>query len=271
MFFSFSEHFTKTEIIVYSVGSSSIILLIALLAFLFFWFYNNKRKDSVFIQDNHEGNANEEDGSLYDSINENELYDENIQIIYSQESIVNLNRQPSESEESSNKSGCSGYLHPYTTVTKDVETHTYCTQIKSHDSSSSSSATDDMKRDSGYTHPYQQLEAVKSVESKSEYSKLVQYLELIDITIPSNVSKSLSNKTILSNLKLNEQKEYDVDVLCPVLNNPCVIKRNNIPSCQSLDFKFHPVRYFSSFPSFDQRENTGVDKAKLSIVKRMSV
>lgn len=244
-------------------------MIIALLAVLFFWFYIKKRKDSVFIQDNHEGNVNEENGSLYDSINENEIYDDNIQIIYSQESIVNINRHPSESEESSHKSGCSDYLHPYTIVTKGVETHTYCTQIKSHDSSSSSS--DDMKRDSGYTHPYQQLDAVKSVESKSEYSKLVEYLELIDITIPSNVSKSLSNKTILSSLKLNEQKKYDVDVLCPVLNNPCVIKRNNIPSCQSLDFKFHPVRYFSSFPTFDQRENTGVDNEKLSNVKRMSV
>lgn len=267
-----SELFTKTEIIVYSVGSSSSILVIASLCFLFFCFYNNKRKDDkqgrISIQDSHE--ANDENGSVYDSINESEIYDDNIQIIYSEETTIALSRQTSDSEESSKESGCSGYLHPYTTVTKDVETHMYCTQITSYDSSSSSFTTDDMTRDSGYTHPYQQLEAIKSVESKSEYSNLVQYLELIDITRHSSVSKPLSNKTILPNLKLNDQKEYDVGVLCPVSTSQCFINRNNDPSCQSLDFRFHPVRYFSSFPTFDQRENNIVDNENVPHVKHMS-
>ncbi|XP_052065931.1 uncharacterized protein LOC127705643 [Mytilus californianus] len=272
------EHFTKTEIIIYSVGSSSIILIITLLCFVSLWFYNNKRKDSekgrISTQESHERNANEEAGSLYDSINEDEIYDDNIQIIYSQENSVVFNKQTSDSEGSSQQSGCSGYLHPYTTVTKDFETHSYCTQIKSYDSSNSSSVVDDMKRDSGYTHPYQQIDVEKTIESKAEYSKLVQYLELIDITKPSSMSKSLPNKTLLSSSKLNDQKKYDVGVLSPFSNSNhshCVINRNTIPSHQSLDFRFHYVSYFSSFFAFDRRGDNSIDNEKISNFKHMSV
>lgn len=259
--------------IVYSVGASGIILITTLVCFVFVWLYKNKSKNSdnirISSQDSTERNANDQEGSLYDSINEDEIYDDNIQIRYCQDSTVVVNS--SDSERSSLTSESSGYLHAYTSVTKQIETHAYCEQINSYDRRSSSSIIDRMKKNSEYTHTYQQMEDVKTIETKSEYSKLVQYLELIDITVPSSVSESLSNKTISSSLRLNDQKEYDVDVLCPVLNSPCLMTKNNIPSCQPLDFKFHPVRYFSSFPTFDQRENTGVDNEKLSNVKRMSV
>lgn len=252
--------------------------MITLLCFLIAWFYKNKRKNCdksrISTLDSHDRNANEEEGSLYDSINEDEIYDDNIQIIYSKECTAVINSLTSDSNVSSLKSECSDYLHPYTTVTKDIETHTYCTQIKSYDSSSSSSASDDMKRDSGYTHPYQNLEAVKSGESKLEYSKLVQYFEFTDIPKPASMSISLPNKTNIYRSKLKEQKEYDVGVLCSVLKenqSPCVINRNIIASSRSSDFKFHLVRYFSSVPTFDQRENTCVDNDKLSNVKHMSV
>ncbi|CAG2192460.1 unnamed protein product [Mytilus edulis] len=210
------------------------------------------------------------EGSLYDSINEEEIYDDNIQIIYSVESTEVVNKITSDSEGSAVESDCSGYLHPYATVIKDFETHTYCKQIKSYDSSSLHSVTDDTDIDSRYTHPYEQLEVENMAEVKSDYGELVHYFELIDITKPASMSKMLSNNSLISNSNDNDQTENDIIALSPLLNKtmiPYIFNRNIIPAHQSLNCKFNQTTHFSSLPTFDQRE----EKEKIPNLKHMSV
>ncbi|CAC5368387.1 unnamed protein product [Mytilus coruscus] len=121
--------------------------------------------------------------SLYESIDESAICDDNIQITNAQESLEEDNTLQSDSEVSSKSSG---YLHPYTPFIGKIKTH--CTQINSTHSSTVSSQSGDNKRDSGYAHPYQQLQQdLEDLRNtpKSDYTELtvIHYSELVDFPI----------------------------------------------------------------------------------------
>ncbi|CAG2256817.1 unnamed protein product [Mytilus edulis] len=137
--------------VVYAAGFSLVLLLIIMLCFGFglFYKYKNNQVAKISRRESRRGNeisANDEDSSLYASINEDEIYDDNIQIIYSDKGKEMTNNQASESDRSSPKSENSGYLHPYTTVFKNSEPHIYCKELNYNDTSSESSVPTDTKK-----------------------------------------------------------------------------------------------------------------------------
>lgn len=280
MFLSLSDVLSRREMVVYVVGLSCFLLLIILLAFGFVLFYKYKNnqvaKSKISTQESLQGNEisdDDADSSLYASINEDEIYDDNIQIIYSDEAKEVINNKSSESDRSSPKSENSGYLHPYTTVLKDSEQHIYCEEFNYNDTSSESSVRNDTKRDSGYIHPYQQLQ-VKQIP-KSEYSELVQYFELIDITKTTNIDTSLTNSTNQSSFtKHRELNQNGFKALSPVLlkdRMPYDINCYAFPRSQSSDIILNSTRHCLLSPSLDRYDKTCINDVKSSNFKHMSV
>lgn len=153
----------------------------------------NRSKQSqnipITIQNDHWISADNDttnDDSLYESIDESAICEDNFQNRNPQEGIEEDENMKSESKLSSIKSENSGYLHPYTTFTESKNTHVYCTKAFYSDNTSTSSSSGNEKRYSGYTHPYQQLNK-KELELRpaqtSDYTELtvVHYLELVDV------------------------------------------------------------------------------------------
>lgn len=155
---------------------------------LIFKYYKRHKAKKLRINQIIEHNrtqTNEEiiDESLYESIDESTICDDNIQITNLKDRKEDDNTLQSGSDVSSKSSG---YLHPYTSFSGKFQKH--CSPIISPHSSSVSLQSGDNKRDSGYTHPYQQLQQEnddRRKTSKSDYTELtaVHYLELVDFPI----------------------------------------------------------------------------------------
>lgn len=209
-----SVSLSKIEILIYSAGSSGFLILIVSAVIMCVCFYQHKIKQ-ISKQQTHLHTVRTEsikttdvvEDSLYDSIDEDALYDDNIIIIYDREIVGVRTENDSDVEISSRKSEASGYLHPYTTVLESCETQAYCTLIKSVDSSSTSFVAVEMKTDSEYTHLYQQLQQERSPETKTEYSEINvhQYLELVGITGNANESEYFTKTGIDVYSEKNEQ------------------------------------------------------------------
>lgn len=129
--------------------------------------------------------------SLYESIDEDAIYDDNILDEYSEYSEDNYCKP--ESDGSTLNSEKSGYLLPFVTMIPKhgQEEHPYSRDLRSNGESSASSLSDHMETDLKPINQYEQLQTELSKQSKSEYSNLeaVYYLELIDIR------KSYSNNS----------------------------------------------------------------------------
>lgn len=129
-------------------------------------------------------NETDENDSLYESIDESAIYDDNILIPNQQDSLEYDKNEEFESKLSSTESEISGYLNPYTTFI-EKETHLYSTNTNYSNNISPPVSSENIKGDSGYTHPYQQLQQEhKQLQTaqKSDYTELtvVHFLELVD-------------------------------------------------------------------------------------------
>lgn len=150
-----------------------------------------KKNLTVPSPDFHSDNDNTDDGShsAYDSIDENGILDINIEVLGSRENIGMDSCRKSESDSSPSKSETSSYLHPYVTMNKNDDTHAYCSRIWSC-SSGSSSVSDFVNRNSGYTHPYQQPQHIEITDLHTEYKMLYPDHELkrIDLMLNAPIS-----------------------------------------------------------------------------------
>lgn len=174
----------------YSAGSGGLLLLLLIIVLIIVCRRKTKSQNQQITFQNDNPNTEEIDSantdSLYESIDESNLCEDIIQIRNTNASkMLDMNLQP-ESELSSIKSENSGYLHPYTTLTERKETHLYFTPTNSSTNSGMSCFSENVKRDSEYTHPYNQLQqdnAQLRTAKKSEYTQLtaVYYLELVDV------------------------------------------------------------------------------------------
>lgn len=180
--------FSDREILVYSVGSAGFCILIVCVCVAFVCIYKVKTKilkgnNTEASHGIHGQNLNPGDvelDSLYDSIDEDSIYDDNIQVWYSDENTGKDRYQKSESDSYCRKSETSSYLHPYATLNKMDERHVYCTNISAYDNSSSSES-DIVKRNSEYTHIYQQPQHKEMTDNNSEYNKLFQDRDLSSV------------------------------------------------------------------------------------------
>ncbi|CAC5410139.1 unnamed protein product [Mytilus coruscus] len=130
------EGLTERGIYVYSArfGGLFILIVSALSIFIYFNRHRSKQLQINQILEHNDNPVNDETlhESLYESIDESAICDANIEKSNPQESLEEDTILQSGSEVSSKSSG---YLHPYTTFTKNNTTHLYCTQIKSDSSS----------------------------------------------------------------------------------------------------------------------------------------
>ncbi|CAC5375166.1 unnamed protein product [Mytilus coruscus] len=162
--------------------------------------------------------------SLYESIDEGAIYDDNVlddDSEYSEDKYCKpesenstLNSENSgyllpftsmipkngrdnyckpESESSTLNSENSGYLLPFTSMIPNHgrDEHPYCRYVKSSRGSSVSYLSDDIEKDLKHINPYEQLQTELNEQSKFEYTHLhaVHYLELVDIRTRQNNTK----------------------------------------------------------------------------------
>ncbi|CAG2253708.1 unnamed protein product [Mytilus edulis] len=155
---AFMKDDTERDIYVYLSGFGGFVLitLSAVPIYICFRKYKSKqlKNNHITEPDNNQTNEESSTENVYEIIDESSIFDENIQTTNPTERLEDDKNPQSGSEISSTNSG---YLHPYTTFTERNETHTYCTQINTNNSSSLSSSSSSLRRDSGYTHPLRTL------------------------------------------------------------------------------------------------------------------
>lgn len=187
----FSAGATEGNMFLYSAGlGGSFLFIISVVSLsLCLRKYKSKLLKNVQLAQQRDLNITENetdnDDSLYESIDESAIYDDNIQIPNQQESLKYDENVEIESKLSSTESEVSGYLHPYTTFI-EKETHLYSTNTNSSNSSSTPVSLENIRGDSGYTHPYQQLQQEHKqlrTTQKSDYTELtvVHFFELVDV------------------------------------------------------------------------------------------
>lgn len=167
----------------------------------FILFHRGKTRQLIEHLTIHSENQVNEDSnscySLYEIIDEDAIYDDNILDNYSEYSEDNYCKP--ESDGSTLNSEKSGYLLPFVTMIPihGQEEHPYSKDERSNGESSASSLSNHMEKYFKVINSYEQLHTEEKKQSQSEYAHLhaVQYLELIDMR------KSYANDSLTENVQ----------------------------------------------------------------------
>ncbi|VDI79965.1 Hypothetical predicted protein [Mytilus galloprovincialis] len=173
-----NQGLSEREVYVYTIGFGGLLIVNVSAVSIFLCCRKYKAKQhhqDKTIAEQNDNSTNEKEitriGSSYESIIEQVICDD-----ITSGSVVLSSRIQN-----------SGYLHPYTTFTERTETHSYCTKINIHNSSSTYSVSNLPKVASRYTHHVEQLQHEHKIEQtipKSNDTQLhtAHYLELVDVS-----------------------------------------------------------------------------------------
>ncbi|CAG2215525.1 unnamed protein product [Mytilus edulis] len=181
------EGLSSREVLVYSLGTAAFGITCTFMCIAFILFHRGKTRQLIEHLTIHSENQVNEDSnscySLYEIIDEDAIYDDNILDEYSEYSEDNYCKP--ESDGSTLNSEKSGYLLPFVTMIPNhgQEEHPYSKDEKSNGESSASSLSNHMEKYFKVINSYEQLHTEENKQSQSEYAHLhaVQYLELIDM------------------------------------------------------------------------------------------
>ncbi|CAC5385995.1 unnamed protein product [Mytilus coruscus] len=229
------------EVLVYSLGSAAFGIICTFMCVAFICFHRSKTRqlieNSTINSENQVNDDTKSCYSLYESIDEDAIYDDNILDDNSEYSADNYCK--TESEGSTLNSEKSDYLLPFTSVipNRGLDEHLYCTDVRSVTGSSVSSLSDHMKEDLKPINQYEQLQTELSKQSKSEYTNLqaVYYLELIDIR-KSNSNDSFTEIVqnccdstvgiLMNNLRKSRKYYSNNDISGEEILSTCITSKN---------------------------------------------